>query len=126
MQFVVLPGQSHDVTGFGKLNQASPRIKRKGRGRPKHRPRYLVGDKGYDADSIRRTLRRQHTTPVIPKRKNAKHKPRFNRGLYRERNRIERLINRLKQARRVATRYEKRAENYHAMLTIAAILVWLK
>jgi len=47
----------------------------------------------------------------------------FNRGLYR--NRIERLINRLKQFRRVA-RYEKRAENYLAMLMIAAILIWLK
>ena len=43
-----------------------------------------------------------------------------------ERNRIERLINRLKQCRRVATRYEKRAENYLAMLMIAAILIWLK
>jgi transposase len=41
------------------------------------------------------------------------------------RNRIERLINRLKQYRRVATRYEKRAENYLAMLTIAAIMLWL-
>jgi len=58
--------------------------------------------------------------------KNAKRKPRFNRGLYRERNRIERLINRLKQSRRIATRYEKRAENYLARLTIAAILIWLK
>ncbi|EKQ69199.1 transposase [Leptolyngbyaceae cyanobacterium JSC-12] len=125
MQVVILPGQSNDVKGVGKLNQAAPRIKRKGQGRPKQRPRYLGGDKGYDAGSIRRTLRRQHTTPVIPKRKNAKRKPRFNRGLYRERNRIERLINRLKQARRVATRYEKRAENYLAMLTIAAILIWL-
>jgi transposase len=58
--------------------------------------------------------------------KNAKRNPRFNRGLYRERNRIERLINRLKQSRRIATRYEKRAENYLARLTIAAILIWLK
>lgn len=65
------------------------------------------------------------TTPVIPKR-NAKRKPRFNHGLYRERNRIERLINRLKQFRRIATRYEKRAENYLAMLMIGAILIWLK
>jgi transposase len=74
------------------------------------------------------------TTPTARKKltcngfaaKNAKRKPRFNRGLYRERNRIERLINRLKQSRRIATRYEKRAENYLAMLTIAAILIWLK
>ena len=47
------------------------------------------------------------------------------RGLYRERNRVERLINRLKQNRLIATRYEKYAINYQAMLTIAAILLWL-
>ena len=46
-------------------------------------------------------------------------------ALYRERNRVERLINRLKQFRRVATRYEKRADNYLAMLTIATIILWL-
>ena len=125
MQFVLTPGQCSDVKGFDLLNTAL-KVKRIRRGKPKQRPRYLVGDKGYDAQRIRRTLRRQHTTPIIPKRKNSIHKPRFNRGLYQERNRIERLINRLKQFRRVATRYEKRAENYLAMLMIAAILIWLK
>lgn len=49
----------------------------------------------------------------------------FNREIYRQRNQVERTINRLKQFRRVATRYEKRAENYLAMLTIAAIVLWL-
>nr|MBD3885931.1 transposase [Phormidium tenue FACHB-886]MBD3886943.1 transposase [Phormidium tenue FACHB-886] len=47
------------------------------------------------------------------------------RQAYRERNRIERTINRLKQFRRIATRYEKRAENYLAVLTIAAVLLWI-
>jgi transposase len=51
--------------------------------------------------------------------------PTFERDAYRERNRVERLINRLKQFRRIATRYEKRAANYLAMITIAAILLWL-
>jgi transposase len=72
------------------------KVKRQGQGQPKQRPAYLVGDKAYDSQKIRPTLRRQHTTPVIPKRKNAKHKIKFNQGLYRERNQIERLINRLK------------------------------
>lgn len=125
MQFSLSQGQTSDVKGFGELNP-QVKVKHQGRGRPKQRPRYLVGDKAYDSQAIRRTLRAQRTTPVIPKRKNAKRKPRFNRGLYRERNRIERLINRLKQFRRIATRYEKRADNYLAMLTIAAILIWLK
>ena len=49
----------------------------------------------------------------------------FDRAAYRLRNRVERLINRLKQFRRIATRYEKRAANYLAMLTIGMILLWI-
>jgi hypothetical protein len=58
-------------------------------------------------------------------RNNQRRRGRFNRGLYRERNRVERLINRLKQYRRIATRYEKYAINYLAMLMISAIRLWL-
>jgi transposase len=49
----------------------------------------------------------------------------FNKEIYRQRNRVERLINRLKQFRRIATRYKKRAANYAAMLLIASIVLWL-
>ncbi len=69
------------------------------------RSRYLVGDKAYSSQEIRKLLRRQGTTSVIPKRSNQKRRERFNQGLYRERNPVERLINRLKQYRRVAIRY---------------------
>ena len=51
--------------------------------------------------------------------------PRFDRAADRERNRVERLINRLKQHRRIATRYEKRALNYLAMIIIGFILLWI-
>jgi transposase len=51
--------------------------------------------------------------------------PRFDRAAYRERNRVERLINRLKQHRRVATRYKKRAVNYLTMIIIGFILLWI-
>ncbi|HYD30821.1 MAG TPA: transposase, partial [Azospirillaceae bacterium] len=64
-------------------------------------------------------------TPVIPTKSNERPDPAFDRAAYRERNRVERLINKLKQFRRIATRYEKRAVNYLAMITIAAILLWL-
>ncbi len=53
----------------------------------------------------------------------SEHKGAFDKGLYKERNRVERLFNRLKQYRLIATRYEKRAVNYKAMLTLAAILL---
>ncbi len=62
---------------------------------------------------------------MIPTRRDQRRRPRFDRAAYRARNRVERLINRLKQYRRIATRYEKRAANYRAMLTIAAIMLWL-
>ncbi len=62
---------------------------------------------------------------MIPTKGNGVPEPTFDRVAYRERNVVERLINRLKQYRRIATRYEKRASNYRAMLTIAAILLWL-
>ena len=62
---------------------------------------------------------------VIPTKADEAPVPSFDREAYRERNVIERLINRLKQWRRIATRYEKRAANYLAMLTLAAILLWL-
>jgi transposase len=71
----------------------------------------------------------RHIQAVIPSRRDQhpndrRHAP-FDRVAYRERNRVERLVNRLKQHRRVATRYEKRAAHYLAMLTAASWLLWL-
>ena len=62
---------------------------------------------------------------AITKGRREKRKRRFDAELYKERNRVERLVGRLKQFRRVATRYEKTAESYLTMLTLAAILLWL-
>ena len=100
-------------------------VKRAGRGRPRLRPRKLAADKAYSSGQVRRYLRRRGISAVIPRKSNERRAPRFDRATYRARNRVERLINRLKQYRRVATRYEKLAVNYLAMVTIAAILIWL-
>lgn len=100
-------------------------VKRLGRGRPRRRPKCVVGDKGYSSRKVRQYCRRHGIQPVIPTKANERRQPRFDRELYRKRNRVERCINRLKQYRRVATRYEKLAVNYLAMVTIAAILIWL-
>ncbi len=124
MVFVITSGERHDTIAFDEL-LAGGKVKRMGRGRPKSRFRYFLGDKGYSSQAIREKLRFRGATPIIPRKSNEKKRERFNRGLYRERNRVERLINRLKQNRRVATRYEKYAVNYLAMLTIASILLWL-
>ncbi len=95
------------------------------RRRPRTRTERLVGGKGYSTDKIRSYLRRREIGAVIPYRAGQRTSDPFDRRVYREWNRIERLINRLKQFRRIATRYEKRAANYLAMLAVAAILLWL-
>ena len=85
----------------------------------------MAGDKGYSSPKARRELRRRGIGPVIPRKANERRNGRFDRAAYRERNRAERLINRLKQHRAIATRYEKLASHYEALLTIACILLWL-
>ena len=94
-----------------------------GRGRPRWRPKRLAGDKGYSSGKVRRSLRRQGIGSTFPKKRDERPQRTFDRTLYRERNHVERCINRLKPFRRVATRYEKLAINYLAMVTIAAILM---
>jgi transposase len=126
MTFVLTPGERHDTVPFEELMEGG-RVKRPGRGRPKGKPRRLVGDKSYACRRIRLYLRRRGIRYTIPHKSNEKHgsKASFDKEQYRLRNIVERLFNWLKQFRRVATRYEKRAHNYKAMLTIASILMWL-
>ena len=101
-------------------------VKRPRRGRPRLRPDRVAGDKGYTGRPVRSSLRRRGIGAVIPRRTTESRRGvRFERAAYRERNRVERLINRLKQHRAIATRYEKLKETYHALLTIACILLWL-
>ena len=105
---------------------AAGAVKRPGCGRPRRRPQRVAGDKGYTGRPVRSFLRRQGIGTVIPRRTTESRRGvRFDRAAYRERNRIERLINRLKQHRAIATRYEKLEVSYHALLTIACILLWL-
>ena len=98
------------------------------RGAPKRRPQKLVGDKGCSSDDNRRQLRLRRIAPVIAHRKNESGRRRepFDRESYRERNIIERLIGWLKEARRIATRYEKLAIHYLGMLKLGMIHQYLK
>ena len=100
-------------------------VRRPGRGRPRLRPAAVGGDKGYSSRTARRELRRRGIRAVIPTKQDQRPNPRFDRTAYRERNQVERLFNRLKQYRAIATRYEKLAVTYHALLIIASILLWL-
>ena len=124
MSFELSPGQRHEALGFEPL-MASGAVKRSGRGRPKHRPGRVVGDKAYSSRKIRAYLRRHGIRITIPHKANEHRGGPFDRAIYRTRERVERQINRLKQNRRIATRYEKCAANYRAMWLIAATLLWL-
>ncbi len=106
------------------------------RGHIRKRPKRLLGDRGFSYRRIRRLLRRRKTPHVIPERKDQKkarkangsaggRPPGFDREACRRRNVVERMIGRLKQFRRVATRYDKLAVRYRAFVVLAAIHLWL-
>jgi transposase len=94
-------------------------------GRPRRRPERLVADKGYSYNSVRAELRRRRIAGVIPTRSDQRRQPSFDRQAYRQRNRVERSVGRLKQFRPVATRYEKLVVNYLTWVTFATIVVRL-
>jgi transposase len=125
MTFMVTPGQRHETVVFNELMERGA-VRRPGRGRPRQRPRAVVGDKGYSTRAVRAYLWCHKIRAVIASRRDQPRSAWFDRALYRTRNAVERLINRLKQFRRVATRYEKRAGNYLAMVTLAAVRLWLR
>jgi transposase len=122
---VVISGGERHESRFVPVLMERGKVKRPGRGRPRLRPRRVAGDKGFSYRAVRTYLRRRGIAAVIPTRSDQPRNPRFDRATYRHRNRVERTINRLKQFRRVATRYEKRAVHYLAVLTLASILLWL-
>jgi transposase len=121
---VLTAGQRHEATQVDALLDGGA-VRRGGRGRPRRRPERVVADKGYSSKRIRASLRRRGIRVTIPHKRNEHRTGPFDRAAYRSRNVVERAINQLKQFRRVATRYEKRAVNYRAMVLIRCILLWL-
>ena len=124
MVFYLSEGQRNEMVGFWPLME-NGKVHRAGRGRPRIRPRRICADKGYAKGVLRRYLQRRGIRITIARRTNEHRGGAFDGAIYRTRNLVERLINGLKHFRRVATRYEKRAENYEAMLKLAAIKIWL-
>jgi transposase len=81
-----------------------------------------LANKAYDADRIRELI----ATPNIPPKSNRRWKPCFSKRLYRERNLVERFFSKLKHFRRVATRYDRLAANFLAMVQLASLRLWLR
>ena len=84
----------------------------------------IIDDKAYDSAELRAQLDERGTNPIIPNRCNRKQPFTFSRRLYKLRWRIESAFNRLKDFRRIATRYDRLARNYLASVCLAAALVW--
>ena len=86
--------------------------------------RHLLADKGYDSAAFRNWLKKRGTKPVIPPRKGRKVRFRYDKQIYKLRNRIERSFGRFKDYRRVATRFDRNVRNFMATICIAATVIW--
>ncbi|MFC9261304.1 IS5 family transposase [Streptomyces hydrogenans] len=133
LAFTVTPGQAGDAPAFEQV-MARLRVPR-ALGRPRTTPRVVLADKAYSSRAIRGYLRRRGIRAVIPqpadqvanrirRGKTGGRPPAFDRDAYKQRNTVERCINRLKQWRGLATRYDKTATIYLAALHIAGIFIW--
>ncbi|GGU39528.1 IS5 family transposase [Lentzea flava] len=105
-------------------------------GRPATRPARVIADKGYSSRAIRTHLRRRGIRATIPERRDQQanrarrgrtggRPPAFDPVIYKRRNVVERCFNRLKQFRAIATRYDKTALSYQAMIDLATLTLWL-
>jgi len=133
---LLTPGQAGDNPQlFALLDQI--RVHDGRPGRPRKKPDMLIADKAYAHDPTRRELRRRGIACTIPERSDQVARraakgshggrpPDFDSEVYRQRNVVERCINRLKQWRALATRYAKRAALYRSKLLLIAAVIWLR
>jgi transposase len=134
--FITTLGQRHDSIAF-ELTLAQVAVARIGAGRPRTRPDAVLCDKAYSSRAIRRHLSRrkikaviaikddQHTARLV-KGSHGGRPPAFDQVHYRDRNTVERTVNKLRAHRAVATRYDKRDYVYRGTITVAAIWIWLR
>ena len=88
-------------------------------------PEAVIGDKGYDADALVAYIHALGAEAVIPPRSNRTEHRAYDRHAYKDRNLVERFLNRLKQFRRMATRYDTLARNFVSLLNLVCAYIWL-
>ena len=113
MRFILTAGQKGDAPQAGPLLEDAP-------------AEVVIADAAYDADHIRQAIADKGAEAAIPNNPSRSLKHRLDEHFYAQRHLIECCISKLKQFRRVATRYEKTARNYLAIIIIAAIVLWLR
>jgi len=129
MAATLTAGQTHESTQAEPLIDAI--VVKQSYGRPRRRPIALAADKAYDLPRVRRAVKRRGIQPVIPEKykphgRKPGRPPKFDADTYRRRNAIERCVGWIKNLRRIATRYEKLAVNYLAMVQLAFVQQYLK
>jgi transposase len=112
VKFILTGGESSD------FNQALPLLK-------DENPVYVLADRGYDSDEIVNHIKSINAIPVIPPKSNRIIQRDYDKIIYKERNLIERLFNRLKQFRKIATRFDKIQINFEAFIYVACFYLWL-
>lgn len=126
---LLTPGEAHESTMLEPLLSS---VKIGGKpGAPRQRFDVVSGDKGYDGAAQRATVRQHGSIPLIPHRKlpdgsYPEQAEGFDKELYKKRNIVERLIGKLKEYRRIATRYDKLAESFRCFVIIGFIRIWTK
>ena len=109
------------ITG-GQIHDSGPALAMLG----DFQAQYFIADKAYDVDAIVTEVMRRGMTVVVPPRRNRRDQRLYDAHWYKERHAIECFFCKIKDFRRVATRYEKLAKTFLAMVTIAACLIWLR
>ena len=112
MRFILTAGQASE---YGQANDLIEGMS----------PDFVLADRGYDSNAFILAIQESGAEPVIPPKGNRFDQRHYDKVIYKERNLVERLFQKLKNFRRVATRYERLARNYMGILQIAAIEVWL-
>lgn len=114
LRFIVTKGNENDCTQTKNLLASTIR-----------EGMYILGDRAYDTDNIVNYIMEREAYAVIPSRKNRKVQREYYEEIYKDRNRIERFFNRLKNFRRIATRYDKLVLSFISFIQLAAILIMI-
>jgi transposase len=113
VRFILTAGQRNDITQAKALIEGLP-------------AEWVLGDTAFDADHFRDDIKAINAQAVIPSHPSRAKKYPLDKHIYKERHLVECCFNKLKHFRRIATRYEKTARNFLAIITVAAIALWLR